>query len=94
MAETITALQVPAGLIPTIEDGIARLEHLRANGPSPHAFTFREPFPGGPPATRPGELMFTGIVEELGRFEGATATATASARRRCSTAPGWATRSP
>src|SRR6476661_6758449 len=40
-AETITALWwVPAGLIPTIEDGIARLEHLRANGPSPHAFTF------------------------------------------------------
>src|SRR5690348_13368193 len=35
MAETITALWwVPAGHIPSIEEGIERLERLRANGPS------------------------------------------------------------
>jgi hypothetical protein len=46
MTETITALWwVPAGHIPTIEEGIERLEHLRANGPSPHAFTFHDRFP-------------------------------------------------
>ena len=71
MTETIIALWwVPAGHIPTIEEGIARLEHLRANGPSPHAFTFREPFPAPASATWPGELMFTGIVEELGPLRG------------------------
>ena len=38
--------------IPTVEQAIARLEHLRAHGPTPHAFTFRTPFPapGGVPA--------------------------------------------
>lgn len=36
---------VPAGHIPTLEEAEARLEDLRANGPTPDAFTFREPFP-------------------------------------------------
>lgn len=36
---------VPAGHIPTVGDAIERLEHLRANGPSERAFTFRQPFP-------------------------------------------------
>jgi heme-degrading monooxygenase HmoA len=38
--------------LPTVEQAIARLEHLRAHGPTPHAFTFRTPFPapGGVPA--------------------------------------------
>ena len=36
---------VPAGTTPTVEEGMARLAHLRAHGPSAHAFTFREPFP-------------------------------------------------
>ena len=31
--------------VPTVEEAIARLEHLRARGPTPHAFTFRGPFP-------------------------------------------------
>jgi hypothetical protein len=40
---------VPAGHTPTVAEALARLEHLRANGPTPHAFTFREkyPAPGG-----------------------------------------------
>jgi heme-degrading monooxygenase HmoA len=34
---------VQAGDIPPIEEGVSRLEHLVANGPTPHAFTFRQP---------------------------------------------------
>ena len=35
---------VTEGTVPTVEDAIARLEHLRAHGPSPVAFTFRHRF--------------------------------------------------
>ncbi len=36
------------GSIPTVEEAIARLEHLRLHGPTPTAFTFRHRFdPGG-----------------------------------------------
>jgi hypothetical protein len=35
---------IPVGTTPTVEDAIARLEHLRANGASPSAFTFRHRF--------------------------------------------------
>lgn len=40
---------VPAGHIPTPDEGIARLDHLKAHGPGPHAFTLAKPFP--PPTT-------------------------------------------
>ena len=36
---------VPAGHEPTVEEAAARLESLRASGPTPFAFTFRERFP-------------------------------------------------
>ncbi len=36
---------VPAGTIPSTRDAELRLEILRSRGPSPEAFTFREPFP-------------------------------------------------
>ena len=36
---------MPPGHRPTVEEGIARLEHLRASGCSQRAFTFKEPFP-------------------------------------------------
>ncbi len=36
---------VPAGHVPTPDEAMARLNHLRANGPSPHPFTFREKYP-------------------------------------------------
>ena len=39
---------IPAGTLPSVADARERLAHLREHGPSPHAFTFREPFP--PPA--------------------------------------------
>ena len=36
---------VPAGTRPTVDDAVARIEHLRAHGPSEYAFTFRQPYP-------------------------------------------------
>jgi len=36
---------VPAGHRPSVAEATARLDHLRTHGPSPEAFTFREPFP-------------------------------------------------
>lgn len=35
---------VPAGHAPSIAEGIERLEHFRRCGPTPFAFSFREPF--------------------------------------------------
>ena len=35
---------IPEGTIPTVEEAIDRLEHLREHGPTPHSFTFRERF--------------------------------------------------
>jgi heme-degrading monooxygenase HmoA len=35
---------VPAGHQPSTEEAVARLDHLRAHGPSAHAFTFKQPF--------------------------------------------------
>jgi heme-degrading monooxygenase HmoA len=31
--------------IPTVAEAVVRLDHLRAHGPTPRAFTFRKPFP-------------------------------------------------
>jgi hypothetical protein len=42
------------GTIPTVEDAIVRLEHLRAHGPTPTAFTFRHRFEPGGDHARPG----------------------------------------
>jgi Domain of unknown function (DUF3291) len=38
---------VEAGSIPTIEQAVQRLAHLREHGPTPRAFSFREQFPPG-----------------------------------------------
>jgi len=43
--EAIVALWwVPAGHRPTVAEAVERIDHLRTNGPTPHAFTFRHPF--------------------------------------------------
>ncbi len=48
---------IPAGTLPTVEEALAKLEVLRAQGPTPAAFTFRHAFPppdaqaGRPPVT-------------------------------------------
>jgi hypothetical protein len=36
---------VEAGHAPSVEEGLARLRHLDAHGPTPHAFTFKQRFP-------------------------------------------------
>lgn len=36
---------VPAGHLPSVREAEERLEHLRAHGPTPDAFTFRRRFP-------------------------------------------------
>jgi hypothetical protein len=36
---------ISAGQTPSPEESMERLAHLRANGPIPHAFSFRERFP-------------------------------------------------
>lgn len=36
---------IPAGTSPTLAEAIERLEHMRAHGPSPYAFTIRESWP-------------------------------------------------
>jgi hypothetical protein len=46
MAEAYLVLWwVPAGHIPSTAEARERLEHLRVHGPTPYAFTVREPFP-------------------------------------------------
>jgi hypothetical protein len=42
---------IPAGHIPDVEEGVDRLRLLRANGPSPSAFTFSETY--GPALVQP-----------------------------------------
>lgn len=36
---------IPAGTVPTVTEASERLDHLRANGPTPYAFTFKQRFP-------------------------------------------------
>jgi len=45
---------IPAGTLPTVDDAIARLEHLRAHGPTPTAFTFRTRFEPDGDDAQPG----------------------------------------
>ncbi|HEU5319895.1 MAG TPA: DUF3291 domain-containing protein [Methylomirabilota bacterium] len=39
---------IPAGHIPTLEEALERLDHLRRHGPSPRAFTYQQSY--GPEA--------------------------------------------
>jgi hypothetical protein len=54
---------IPEGTIPTVEEAIARLEHLRARGPSPTAFTFRHRFG---PERADGAHLSRGTVADPG----------------------------
>jgi hypothetical protein len=48
---------IPEGTIPTVEEAIERLDHLRRHGPTPTAFTFRHRFePGDLDATAGSDL--------------------------------------
>ena len=47
---------IAEGTLPTVGEALARLEHLRAHGPTPNAFTFRQRFdPDGVEARLGGE---------------------------------------
>jgi hypothetical protein len=55
---------VPAGHVPTLDEAFARLDQLRCNGPSVHAFTFKErhapPDSAMPPADLGPERLCVG----------------------------------
>lgn len=38
---------IPVGTVPTVDEALARLEHLRRHGPTPTSFTFRQRFAPG-----------------------------------------------
>ena len=48
---------VPVGHEPTPEEAIERLDILRRRGPSPEAFTFRQPFPAPGAAEAPPSIL-------------------------------------
>jgi hypothetical protein len=47
---------VPAGELPSTEDARRRIDHLRDNGPTPRAFTFKQRF--DPPGSEQPEPVF------------------------------------
>ncbi|NUW32085.1 DUF3291 domain-containing protein [Nonomuraea sp. SMC257] len=54
IAEPYTVMWwVPEGHIPTLAEAMRRLEHLRAHGPGPEAFTFQEPYESSEAANLP-----------------------------------------
>ena len=42
---------VPAGAMPSVDDAVERLDRLHRDGPTPDAFTLRDPFPSPTTAT-------------------------------------------
>ena len=45
---------IEAGTLPTVDEALARVDHVRAHGPTPHAFTFKQAYePDGTPVERP-----------------------------------------
>jgi hypothetical protein len=56
--ETYMALWwIPAGHRPTPAEGIARIDLLAQMGPTPEAFTFRQPFPAPDGAIKPDSIL-------------------------------------
>jgi hypothetical protein len=50
---------LPAGTLPTVEEAIDRLDHLREHGPTPRAFSFKKSFsPGEAAVASPGEEVW------------------------------------
>jgi hypothetical protein len=48
---------IPEGTVPTVEEAIARLDYLRAHGPSPRSFTFRHRFGPGADEVQVGSSL-------------------------------------
>jgi hypothetical protein len=64
MTDTYVALWwVPAGHRPSVAEAVARLEMLRAHGPTPDAFSFRQLFPA-PDATSQARRSMRELSEE------------------------------
>lgn len=51
----LVAWWVPSGHHPTVAEAEDRLGHLRANGPTPHAFTLRRAFPPPNESSEPND---------------------------------------
>ncbi|MFD4409524.1 DUF3291 domain-containing protein [Streptomyces sp. NPDC058466] len=69
LEEAMTVLWwVPAGHRPSVAEAEGRLLHLRANGPTPYAFTLRTSFPpqGGLPVAGPVAGSGAHAAEDLG----------------------------
>ena len=48
---------IPAGHVPTVDEALERLAHLRTHGPSPHAFTFKQRYPSPGRAGDPVDMQ-------------------------------------
>jgi hypothetical protein len=57
----VTLWWVPAGHRPTVAEAESRLLHLRTNGPTPYAFTFRTSFPA-----QSAEPVALAVPDDLG----------------------------
>ncbi|MFI5842239.1 DUF3291 domain-containing protein [Catenuloplanes sp. NPDC051500] len=67
---------IPAGTIPTPQEGVTRLRRLGEHGPTPEAFTFRQPFPTPEaPASAAPEMLVPTAPETLVPTAPETATA-------------------
>jgi hypothetical protein len=55
-AATLALWWVPEGEIPTVEGAMTRLAHLRAHGPTPHTFTFKQRYPVPPEVGPPVDM--------------------------------------
>ena len=53
---------IPAGTIPTVSEAKLRLDHLRQNGESPRAFSFKKVF--SPPAESPASVTVSSNAED------------------------------
>jgi len=47
---------IPAGHVPSVDEALARLAHLRAHGPTAQAFTFKRRFPPPGGAAAPDDM--------------------------------------
>ncbi len=62
---------VKNGMIPSVAEGVARLERLRAIGPGPDAFTLAKPFPA-PSTTRSTPSAVTASMQATSSMEART----------------------
>jgi len=60
---------IPAGQVPTVRDAQDRLRYLEENGPTPHAFTFRTPFPAPDQQAGDAERLDAAFCEWASRDE-------------------------